>query len=102
MKFLLIATLLMSSAFADNHEEKGKNLEEIKARISTNINQRIAGLQTHLACVQGAATKEALKACQETHRASMKKLKEENKGERQEWKDKKRAEKEAKKAEKKK
>lgn len=93
MKFLLITTLLMSSAFAHEHEGKGKNLEEIKARISTNINQKIAGLQTHLACIQGAATKEALKACQETHRASMKKLHEENKGERKEWKDKKREEK---------
>lgn len=89
MKFLLITTLLMSSAFADHHEEKGKTLEEIKARISTNVNQRIEGLQTHLACIQGAATKEALKACQETHRASMKKLHQESKAERKEWKDKK-------------
>jgi curli biogenesis system outer membrane secretion channel CsgG len=104
MKILLISALLMSSAFADNHEDqdKGKSLEEVKTRISANINQRIAGLQTHLACIQAAADKPALKACREANKEAMKKLHSENKGERQEWKEKKRAEKDAKKAEKKK
>ncbi len=88
MKLLLIATLLMASAFAE--EDKGAKLEEIKARIVSNINQKIAQQQTHLACVQGASSKEALKSCQEAHKASMRKLHEENKGEREsmkaEWK----------------
>lgn len=93
MKFLLITTLLMSSAFANHHEEKGKTLEEIKTRLSGNIDQKISALQAHKACIQGASAKEALKACRETHKAEMKKLHTENKGERKAWKENKKAEK---------
>ena len=89
MKFLLLTTLLMSSAFANHHEEKGKTLEEIKTRLSGNVDQRISLLQAHKSCIQGAATKEALKTCRETNKEAMKKLHSENKGERKEWKDKK-------------
>lgn len=94
MKLLVIATLLMSAtAFADHHEEKAKTLDEIKTRISANIDQRIAALQSHKACVQGAASKDALQACRDANKEAMKKLHVENKGERQAFKDKKKAEK---------
>lgn len=100
MKVLLIATLLMSSAFAQ--DDKGAKLEEIKARIAANINERIAQQQKHLACVQGAATKEALKGCQEAHREVMKSMKQANKGEREAMKAEWKAKKEERKANKKK
>ena len=102
MKFLLVTALLMSSAFADHHEEKGKTLEEIKTRISGNIDQRISTLQSHKSCVQGATSKEALQACREANKEAMKKLHVENKSEKNAWKEDRKAKKEAKKAEKKK
>lgn len=73
MKFLLIATLLMSTAFANHHDEKGKTVEEIKTKVSAHIDQKISSLQAHKACVQGASTKEALKACRDSHKDEMKK-----------------------------
>ena len=84
MKVLLIATFLVSmSAYADQKEE---NFATVKARISANIDQRMSAIQAHKSCVEGASDREALKACRESHKASMKKLHEENKGEREEWK----------------
>ena len=84
MKVLLIATLLMSmSAFA---EEKNENFAAVKARISANIDQRIAAIQAHKSCVDGANDKEALQACRKSHKESMKKLHQENQGEKAEWK----------------
>jgi hypothetical protein len=83
MKILLIATLLMSTAYADQKEE---NIATIKASISANIDQRIAQLQSFKSCVQSASAHEQLKACREANKAAMMKLHEENKGEREEWK----------------
>lgn len=83
MKILLFATLLISTAYADQKEE---NFTTIKATISANIDQKIAQLQSFKSCVQGASAHEQLKACREAHKAAMKKLHEENKGEREEWK----------------
>jgi hypothetical protein len=83
MKILLVATLLISTAYADQKEE---NIATIKASISANIDQRIAQLQTFKSCVQGASGHEQLKACREANKSAMMKLHEENKGEREEWK----------------
>lgn len=101
MKVLLIATLLMTSAFAED-KDKGAKLEDIKARITANINQRISQQQKHLSCVEGATTKEALKACQKSHKEAMKSLKTENQGERKSMKQKWKAKREERKANKKK
>lgn len=98
MKVLLIATLLISVAFAN--DDKGAKLEEIKSRIAANIDQRIALQNKHKNCVQSAATKDALKSCQQAHREAMQALKQENKGERSAMKAEWKAKKEAKKAEK--
>jgi len=98
MKFLLIATLIMSVAYAD--EKKEQNLEEVKQKISANIDQKISALQAHKGCVQGASSKEALRGCRNSHKASMKKIHEENKGEKEEWKAEKKAEREKRKSEK--
>lgn len=99
MKLLLIATLFSSFAFAD--ALKVENFAEMKTNISANIDQRIAQLQSHKSCVQGAQDKEALKACRMKHKESMKSLHEENKGERKDWKANKKMKREKMKAEKK-
>jgi hypothetical protein len=99
MKFLLIATLIMSVAYAD--EKKEANLDEVKQRIAANIDQKISALQAHKGCVQGASSKEALRECRNSHKAAMKKLHEENKGEKEDWKAVKKAEREKRKSEKK-
>jgi hypothetical protein len=98
MKILLFATLLISTAYADQKEE---NIATIKASISANIDQRIAQLQTFKSCVQGTSGHEEIKACRKANKAEMKKLHEENKGEREEWKAGKEERKAKKKAEKK-
>ena len=98
MKFLLITTLIMSVAYADDKKEA--NLDEVKQKIAANIDQKISALQAHKGCVQGASSKEALKGCRESHKDAMKKLHEENKGEREEWKSEKKAEREKRKSEK--
>lgn len=86
MKVLLIATsLLISSAYADHHEE---NFDQVKQQITTNIDQKISALQSHKSCVQTAKAKEDLKKCRESHKTAMKKLHEENKGERKSMKEK--------------
>jgi|GEM_PF-2365972 len=99
MKFLLITTLIMSVAYAD--EKKEPNLDEVKQKIAAHIDQKISALQAHKGCVQGASSKEALKDCRQSHKEAMKKLHEANKGEKEEWKAEKKAEREKRKSEKK-
>lgn len=99
MKILLIATLFMSmSAYADQKEE---NAATVKARILTNIDQRISQMQAHKSCISSASDHEQLKACRKSNKEAMKKLHMENKGERNEWKAGKEARKEKRKGEKK-
>ncbi len=85
MKLILGLSLFVSlSSFA----EKGPEFDEFKSKIVANIDERIAAMNAHKACVQGAANREALKACREAHKTKMKSLKEENQGERKAWKEK--------------
>ena len=84
MKLLLIATLLTSFAYADNHKEE--NFSEMKAKASANIDQKISQMQSHKSCVQNAKDHAAMKACRQSQKDAMKKLHKENKGERKEWK----------------
>ncbi len=98
MKLLLITALLMSSAFADHTpEHKEKAIGEVKERIAANIDQKIGALNAHKSCVQGAADREALKACRKSHKDAMKKLHEENKGEKAAWKESRKSKKESRK-----
>jgi len=97
MKFLLIATLLVSMAHADEKEE---NITQVKASISANIDQKISQLQTHKSCVQAANDREQLKNCKKSNREAMKKLHEENKSEKESWKSGRNERKEKRKAEK--
>ncbi len=94
MKFLLVTiTLFTSLAFAEDNK-KEQNLDEARARISANIDQRISTLQTLKGCVQSAANKDALKTCRKTNKEAMKKLHMENKEERNEMKADKKSERE--------
>ena len=97
MKVLLIATLLMSLAYANKEEE---TVAQIKTKIATNIDQKIALMQSHKSCIQAANDHVGLKACRETHKEAMKKLHVENKGERAGWKAGKEGRKDKRKAEK--
>ena len=92
MKTLLIATLLMSFAYAEE-AKKNEDISQAKERVSANIDQRIALLQTHKACVQAAGDREAMKACKKSNKEAMKKLHQENKGEREQFKEERKAKK---------
>ena len=92
MKILLIATLLMSFAYAEE-AKKNENIAQVKELKSANIDQRIALLQSHKACVQAAGDREAMKACKKSNKEAMKKLHEENKGEREQFKEERKAKK---------
>jgi flagellar biosynthesis regulator FlaF len=86
MKILLIATLLISFAYAEE-DKKSDNIAQMKERASANIDQRIALLQAHKSCVQAASDREAMKACRKSNKEAMKKLHQENKGEREQFKE---------------
>jgi len=73
MKVVIITMLLTSAALANNEE----NFAMIKERVLANIEQRASLIQTHKSCVQGTTGPEQLKACRDTHKESMKKLKKE-------------------------
>lgn len=79
MKMLvLVSTLLIGSAFADDHEEK---LAERKAKAVENIGKRIDSLNQLKSCIQGASEKGDMKQCRKDHKARMEPL-------RKEWKEK--------------
>lgn len=88
----MIATLLMSFAHAEE-AKKNENIAQVKERVSANIDQRIALLQGHKACVQAASNHEAMKACKKSNKEAMKKLHQENKGEREQFKEQKKTKK---------
>src|SRR5437762_703359 len=81
MKKLLLAALLLTSTSAlaqtttaggapavqagpaDNHEKREEKFAEHKAKILERINQHLAEVQKHQACVQAANNREARAAC---------------------------------------
>ena len=76
MKTLLVLVLTVGaySAFADHHEEK---FEEVKAKMSANIEKRISHMQEAKACVDAAKDKDAIKVCRDKMQAHRKEMKEE-------------------------
>lgn len=80
---ILILLLLPALSFADQKQE---NLNEVKAKIASNIDKRISNLNTFKSCIQSASSRDQMKACREKHRASSKALKSQIKSE---WKAKK-------------
>lgn len=97
MKVLLLALTLVSTyAFAEN----GENFDKLKSMVSGNIDGRISALQTFKSCVQSASNKDALKACRQSHKESMKKMHESNKAEREAFKDERKSMREERKAKK--
>lgn len=83
MKFLiLIAAMVFSTqSFADMHEGDGKDFNTNKAEVLKHLDEKIAKLNEHKACVTAAADKEAFKKCHE----SMKEFRQDKK---EEWKQK--------------
>lgn len=75
MKFFLILTLMVNFALAEDN--KAAKFEEIKPKILAHIDQRIDLLQKHKSCVQSASSKEQMKACRDSHKELMKKIREE-------------------------
>ena len=74
MKYLMMVlsvSLIGFTSFADHHEGgqgKGKmKFEERKAKVLSNIDQRMAGLQEFKTCVSGATEKAKLKECRKAH-----------------------------------
>ncbi len=94
MKKLLVAALCIFSltAFTDHHEEgddKNAKFEDVKAKMVTHIDERIAKMNEHKSCVSAAADKEALKACREKMKEYREDMKEKWQEKKKEWKDKK-------------
>jgi ABC-type transport system involved in cytochrome bd biosynthesis fused ATPase/permease subunit len=77
---LLVLFIVPVLSFADQKQE---NLNEAKAKVTSNIDKRIANLNTFKSCVQSASTHDQMKACREKHRSSSKALKSQMKSE---WK----------------
>jgi hypothetical protein len=75
VKFFLILTLMVNFALAE--DKKAAKFEEIKPKILAHIDQRIDLLQKHKSCVQSASSKEQMKACRDSHKELMKKIREE-------------------------
>lgn len=79
MRILILSLLFLPVlCFADQKQE---NLNEAKAKIASNIDKRISNLNTFKSCVKSASSREQLKSCRETHRASSKALKSQMKSE---------------------
>ncbi len=76
MKTLLTAILfsLCSSVSAQDGEMFAKAKEHHLA----NLDKRISLLQEQKSCASSATTKDALKACRDTHKSQMKALKDSN------------------------
>jgi hypothetical protein len=77
MKSLVIAVtvtaLCVTSVFAaEDKVGGGQNFETKKAEVLKRIEQRIAHNTEEKACVQAAASHDALKACREKFRAEIK------------------------------
>jgi hypothetical protein len=79
VKFFLILSLMISFAFAE--DKKAAKFEEIKPKILAHIDQRIDLLQKHKSCVQSASSKEQMKACRDSHKDLMKKIREDRREE---------------------
>jgi len=89
MKLLLIATLMMSFAYAEDAKKdlNGEvNISQIKERILSNIEEKIKLLQTQKACIQAVTNKDQLQTCRKSHQDAMKKIHSKNKDERKEFK----------------
>ena len=89
-KFLVLSCCLLSLAvFADEKESnKKENIEEIKQKVVSNLDQRISNLQTAKSCIQAASDHEGIKQCRKQLKEVMMKLKEENQKERRERREK--------------
>ena len=74
--FLIAAPTVAMSADADKKEAR---FEERKARKLEKMEAKDAMRAEHKACVTQAATKEAMKACKEKHRAAKKAFKQQYK-----------------------
>ncbi|MBF0433572.1 MAG: hypothetical protein HQK83_20000 [Fibrobacteria bacterium] len=79
MKLFIIAGLILTVVFLYAGEKEKPNIDEIKAKVSTNLNKRIEAHQIAKTCVDAATTMPELKKCRETLRASIKTLREETK-----------------------
>lgn len=90
MRKLLVAIIVVGSvcAFADHHEEnmEGKNFDEMKAKMSQHLDERIANLSEAKSCVSAATTKEALKDCHQKLKAEREQMKAEWQKKKAEWK----------------
>jgi hypothetical protein len=60
MKFLLVAFLCLGSVSAFSAEE---SFEEMKAKMTAHLDQKITHINEAKACVSAATTSEALKDC---------------------------------------
>lgn len=76
-KMLVMGALALVSLTAHGEREagrKGADFETRKAEMVKHLEERLAALQQHKACLQGAKDQEALRACQKTmmeHRRKM-------------------------------
>ncbi len=81
MKFLTTAILLTLCTSVSAQD--GELFAKAKEHHLANLEKRISYLQEQKACATSATTKDALKACRDTHKSKMEALK----GENESWKE---------------
>lgn len=78
MKTLLLAlTLMLSFAYADNHEEgdmKKERFAKMKDRALDNITKRMEQMEKAKKCIQDSKEMKDLKACRDKGREKMKEM----------------------------
>ncbi len=85
MKKYLVVMCYFIALHATAHEkesDKKENIDEIKQRVTSNLDQRISNLQAAKSCIQSASDHRAIKECRRQLRDSMEKIEDQNKEER--------------------
>lgn len=81
MKNLIFVLTLTLGMHAMAQDQKPKfDINQKKSMVLSNLDQRIAILQSKKGCVNAATSKEALKTCHQSHKEQMKALRAKFKG----------------------
>jgi hypothetical protein len=81
--FSVCAHLSAQTATAPSASGQGQNMEEMKQHRLGNIDKRIGYLNELKSCISAATTKDAFRACEQTHKQEIQALKSGNESWRQ-------------------
>lgn len=84
---LAVLFIFPAISLADEEENKGKNIEDIKSHILQKMDKKISILNNFKSCVSSASSHDAIKSCRQQKKESMKAIKGEHKGKRKEFRE---------------